>query len=259
MKDPARTIAVTWWGHAFATVELGGVSVATDPLLGDRLLHLRRYAASPTADAVRADVVLISHLHHDHFHVPSLERFGADVPIVVPRGGERLLRGLKGRRVLPAEPGDELDVAGARVTVLPATHDWRRGIHSRVTAPPLGFRVEAGAGSFWFPGDTELRDDMADVEPVDLALVPIGGWGPTLADGHMHPEAGADAVGRIGARWAVPVHWGTFWPAGLHLVARANHERLFVSPGQKFVEAMSAVAPETAAVLAAHGDRVLLD
>ena len=34
MNDPARTIAVTWWGHAFATVELGGVSVATDPLLG---------------------------------------------------------------------------------------------------------------------------------------------------------------------------------------------------------------------------------
>ncbi len=249
---------MTWWGHASATVELGDVRVATDPLLGDRLLHLRRYAATPTAEAARAHVVLVSHLHHDHFHVPSLQRFDADVPIVVPQGGERLLRGLSGRQVLPVEPGDELDVAGIRITVLPATHDWRRGHYSRVTGPPLGFRAEGTSGSFWFPGDTELRDDMASVEPVDLALVPIGGWGPTLADGHMHPEAGADAVGRIGARWAVPVHWGTFWPQGLHLVARNNHERLFVSPGQRFLEAMSVRAPATKVVLSGHGDRVEL-
>ena len=97
---------------------------------------------------------------------------------------------------------------------------------------------------------------MTDIEPVDLALVPIGGWGPTLADGHMHPAAGADAVSRIGARWAVPVHWGTFWPQGLHRVARANHHRLFVSPGQQFVDAMAELAPATEAVLAGHGDRL---
>jgi L-ascorbate metabolism protein UlaG (beta-lactamase superfamily) len=258
MRDDVSTIAVTWWGHASATVELGAARIATDPLLGDRLGHLRRYAASPSEDASRADVVLVSHLHHDHFHVPSLKRFGTDVPIVVPAGGERLLGRLTGRRVLPVEPGDELDVAGVRVEVLPATHDSRRGHYSRVTGPPLGFRVEAPAGSFWFPGDTELRDDMADIAPVDLGLVPIGGWGPTLADGHMHPEAGADAVARIGARWAVPVHWGTFWPQGLRLVARDNHHRLFVSPGERFLQAMAEHGPGTEVVLAAHGDRVVL-
>ena len=160
--------------------------------------------------------------------------------------------------MLPAEPGDDLDVAGARITVLPATHDWRRGIHSRLTAPPLGFRVEAGAGSFWFPGDTELRDDMADIEPVDLALVPIGGWGPTLADGHMHPRRAPTPSDGSAPGGPCPC---TGEPSGRRdctVVARANHERLFVSPGQKFVEAMSELAPETAAVLAAHGDRVEL-
>ncbi len=99
---------------------------------------------------------------------------------------------------------------------------------------------------------------MRTVGWVDLALVPIGGWGPTLADGHMHPVAGAAAVARVGARWAVPVHWGTFWPRGLRLLARDNHDRLFVSPGRQFVEALAHTGGDTTAVVADQGERVVL-
>jgi L-ascorbate metabolism protein UlaG (beta-lactamase superfamily) len=247
-------IAVTWWGHATASVEAGGTRVVTDPVLHDRLLHLKRYAASPASDAVDAELVLVSHLHHDHCHVPSLARFGPDVPMLVPRGGERLLTKIAGDRVVPVVPGDVVERAGVRVEVLPATHDGRRHPWAREQVPALGFRVEGAAGSWWYPGDTELRDDMKDVAPVDLALVPIGGWGPTLEDGHMHPEHAAEAVARVGARWAVPVHWGTFWPAGLRQVARANHHRLFITPGERFAEAMAGLATE--AVVVEPGDRV---
>jgi L-ascorbate metabolism protein UlaG (beta-lactamase superfamily) len=248
------TIAVTWWGHASATVETGTARVAVDPVLSDRLFHLVRYAATPAPEATDADVVLVSHLHHDHCHVPSLARFGADVPILVPRGGVPLLSRLGRDRLVPVDPGDVVERAGVRIEVLPATHDGRRGGLSRVQAPALGFRVEGESGSWWFPGDTELRDDMVDVEPVDLALVPIGGWGPTLEDGHMHPEHGAEAVSRVGARWAVPVHWGTFWPQGLRRIARANHERLFTTPGQRFAEALAGSGIEVVVVV--PGERV---
>ena len=94
---------------------------------------------------------------------------------------------------------------------------------------------------------------MADLAPVDLALVPVGGWGPTLATGHLDPEQGAEAVLRVGARWAVPVHWGTFWPAGLQHVARGNYERLFTTPGARFAEAMAGSGVE--AVVLAPGER----
>lgn len=249
-------LALTWWGHASTTVEIGGARVATDPLLGDRLLHLRRYGASPSGSAGDADVVLISHLHMDHLHLPSLKRFGPDVPILVPRGGEPLLRPLGPDRVRPVEPGDVVEVAGVRIRVLPATHDGGRGPHTRITGPPLGFRVDGGGRSFWFPGDTELRADMRTVGPVDLALVPIGGWGPTLEDGHMNPVDGAAAVLSVGAATAVPVHWGTFWPLGLGRVARANHERLFTTPGRRFVDALA--GQDVRALLAAPGHRVEL-
>lgn len=252
----AGDLALTWWGHASATVEIGGTRVALDPLLGDRLLHLRRYARSPTTAAYDADVVLVSHLHHDHLHVPSLRGFAPDVPVVVPHGAEPLLRGLDPDRVRPVLPGDALEVAGVRISVLPATHDGRRGPHSRVTGPALGFRVDGAGRSFWFPGDTELRDDFADVGPVDLALVPIGGWGPTLEDGHMDPVSGAVAVGRVGVATAVPVHWGTFWPVGLRRLAPANHHRLFTTPGQRFADSLAGSA--TTALLVEQGRRTTL-
>ncbi|GAA4701661.1 MBL fold metallo-hydrolase [Nocardioides conyzicola] len=251
-------LSLTWWGHASATIALDDVRVAVDPLLSDQLFHLHRYTAHPTAEATDADVVLVSHLHHDHLHLPSLRRFGRDVPILVPRGGESLLRDLGPDRVLPVAPGDVLEVGGATVRVLAATHDGGRGPHTRIAGPPLGFRVDAADRSAWFPGDTELREDMYDVGRVDLALVPVGGWGPTLEDGHLDPVDGAEAVRRVGAGLAVPVHWGTFWPLGLRRLARANHQRLFVTPGERFLAAVADLTPEIRALLAVPGERLLV-
>jgi L-ascorbate metabolism protein UlaG (beta-lactamase superfamily) len=247
-------LTLTWWGHASATVVMDGARVAVDPLLSDQLFHLHRYTAHPTAQASDADVVLISHLHHDHLHLPSLRRFARDVPILVPRGGQALLRDLGADRVRPVEPGDVVEVGGTTVRVLAATHDGGRGPNTRIAGPPLGFRVDRADRSFWFPGDTELRDDMYDVGPVDLALIPVGGWGPTLEDGHMDPVDGAEAVRRVGAAVAVPVHWGTFWPLGLRRLARANHHRLFVTPGDRFVAALTDLAPDVRPVLAVPGE-----
>lgn len=249
-------LAVTWWGHSSTTVELGAIRIGTDPLFADRLLHLRRHTPTPTHAATGLDLVLVSHLHLDHLHAPSLARVAASAPIVVPRGAMPFLSALRGRTVIEAEPGDRLQLAGVEVEVLSARHDGRRNPLSRQDAPALGFRVIGEAGSFWYPGDTGTDPRMADVEPVDLALVPIGGWGPTLGDDHMGPEEAAQAVNLVGARWSVPVHYGTFWPIGFKALRPANHHRLFVSPGTRFTEAMS--SSPTAAVIPEPGERVVL-
>ena len=97
---------------------------------------------------------------------------------------------------------------------------------------------------------------MADVEAVDLALVPVGGWGPTLGDRHLDPQQAAEAVERVGATWALPVHYGTFWPVGMRALNRTNHQRLFETPGSRFADAMS--QSQTTAVVPVHGRRVVL-
>ncbi|MDH2414575.1 MBL fold metallo-hydrolase [Nocardioides sp. CER19] len=247
-------LAVTWWGHASTTVEIGGLRVVTDPVLAERLFHLRRYADAPVDHAISADLVLVSHLHHDHCHLPSLRRVAPEATVVLPRGGERLLRDRADVR--PVRPGDQLDVAGARITVLPAFHDGRRLPGSRYRGPALGFRVDCGDRAFWYPGDTGSQVDFASVKPVDLALVPVGGWGHSLGDEHLDPEEAAEAVAAVGARWAVPVHWGTFFPRGLALVARRTHQRMFVTPGERFAAAMA--GREAEAVVLTPGQRVTL-
>ena len=63
----------------------------------------------------------------------------------------------------------------------------------------------------------------------------------------MDPVDGAEAVRRVGAGLAVPVHWGTFWPLGLRRLARANHHRLFVTPGDRFLTALADLAPDVRA------------
>jgi L-ascorbate metabolism protein UlaG (beta-lactamase superfamily) len=172
----------------------------------------------------------------------------------MPAGGERLLN----RRfdVRPVRPGDELEVAGARIAVLPADHDGRRLPGSRWHGPALGYRVECGDHSFWFPGDTGGRVDFPAVPPVDLAIVPIGGWGPTLGDKHLDPDAAAEAVIEVGARWAVPVHWGTFYPWGLEQLGRRTHHHLFVTPGERFAAAMD--GSDTEVMVLTPGERVQL-
>jgi L-ascorbate metabolism protein UlaG (beta-lactamase superfamily) len=75
-------------------VEVGGVRLLTDPVLRDRLLHLRRHAPSPAREVVeRIDAVLISHLHGDHLDLPSLRSVGGDPQLIVPRGAGAWLAG----------------------------------------------------------------------------------------------------------------------------------------------------------------------
>lgn len=251
-------LAVTWWGHSSTTVELGSVRVATDPLFSRVLFALRRLADDPGEDCAEADLVLVSHLHYDHLHLPSLGRFPGGTPVVVPRGAPRLVRGLSRLEVIEAEPGEALTVAGVEVEVLPAHHDGRRSDFHRRAAPSLGFRFATPEGSAWFPGDTGLRPDVTDVRPVDVALAPIGGWGPSLGDEHLDPEEAVTAVGRVGARWALAVHYGTYWPIGLRRLRPGNHRHYFSTPPQRFHEAVRGQGVPTVPLTPAVGERVEL-
>lgn len=250
-------LAVTWWGHSTVTVELAGLRIALDPLLVDRLWHLHRFGPTPAAAAADADLVLVSHLHTDHLHLPSLRQFAHASRIVVPSGSARLMRGLHDR-ITEVAPGDRLRHGPLTIEVLESDHDGRRHPRSPHVGPALGFRVAAGESSFWFPGDTGLQGELWGIEPVDLALVPIGGWGPTLGHQHLDPRGAAEVLSHVSARWAIPVHYGTFWPIGLRHFQRRTHRDLFMLPQSRFVEAVAERRLDTQVLLPAHGERVVL-
>ncbi|RFU85806.1 MBL fold metallo-hydrolase [Streptomyces triticagri] len=249
-------VEITWWGHASCTVEDSGTRLLTDPLFVRRLAHLRRRrGAVPPPEAAVADAALVSHLHADHLHPASMARLAPGTTVLVPRGAPAQVPGLRrltGLRLVEVEPGDEVPVGNVRIRVVHAQHDGRRLPVGPRRTPALGY-VVCGEARTYFAGDTGLFDSMAEaVGEVDVALLPVGGWGPHLGHGHLDAGRAAEALARIGPRSAVPVHFGTYWPIGLDAVR--PHE--FHAPGEEFVRQAALRTPEVAVHLLGHGESV---
>lgn len=237
-------VRLTWLGHSTVLIELAGVRLLTDPLLRRRTGPLVR---SDTAPDWRhwhdPDAVLLSHLHHDHADLASLRRMGG-APVLTGAGNRDWLanRGLTVaspaarpdpsvvRRANaadgewwtvpnppPGRPGSQ--GGGVSVRLVKAVHESRRMPHR--PNDTHGFLVRSADLVVYFAGDTALYDEMAGLadlagRAIDVAVLPIGGWGPVLSDGHLGPATAAEAAARIGARMVLPVHYGTLhlwgWP-----------------------------------------------
>jgi L-ascorbate metabolism protein UlaG (beta-lactamase superfamily) len=211
MDDEVR---ITWVGHATVLIEHGGYRLVTDPALTTGLAHLRRRVAVP--DVGRVDAVLVSHVHMDHLHTRSLRAVATGATFVVPRGAEPLVTPMRPVEINSVLPGERVVLRSAPSPVVaiatPADHSDRRGPHSRIVAMPVGYVVEIGGRRIYFAGDTDLFDEMPDLGPLDVALIPIWGWGPTLGERHLDPTSAARATELLDPAAVVPIHWGTYSP-----------------------------------------------
>jgi L-ascorbate metabolism protein UlaG (beta-lactamase superfamily) len=215
-------------------VELDGARLLTDPVLRGRLAHLR-WAASPAPGMPESvDAVLVSHVHWDHLDVPSLARLGRRTRLLVPRGAGGLLRRRRFRNVEELGAGDEAQVGDVAVKAVPAVHEARR-LPLGPPADSLGF-VLSGSQRVYFAGDTDLFDGMTELRPLDVALVPISGWGPKTGPGHLDPERAVRALELVAPRIAVPIHWGTLHRIGAPLPPE--------EPAVEFARLAGRVAPD---------------
>ena len=242
--------AIRWLGHSCVQVDLDGTRVLTDPALTARLAHLRRHHHVDVVTVGTPDVIVISHVHLDHLHVPSLRRFGPATRIIVPAGAGRLL-GRKGfQNVDEAKAGDTFDAGRLTVETVRAVHPPGRGPHSSIVAEPVGYVLRSDDAAVYFAGDTDLFDTMADLAPIDVALLPIWGWGPTLGEGHLDPERAATAATLLRARVVIPVHWGTYSPIGV------RRPKWLDTPVHQFADALRAVDMIDALRVLAPGESV---
>jgi L-ascorbate metabolism protein UlaG (beta-lactamase superfamily) len=231
-------LALTWLGHSTVLVELDGVRLVTDPLLRRRAGFLHRADAVDVRTIGDVDAILISHVHYDHFDVPSLRLFSRATPLVVPRGAGRYVHKLGFASVLELDRDEEWRVGGVVVRSTHAEHDSRRWPLWRETAS-LGYVIR-GRVSVYFAGDTDLFDAMGDVATaLDVALLPIAGWGPRVPAGHLDPARAAAAVTRLRPRIAIPIHWGTYRRLDLRLDPVALRQ-----PADDFARAVAEVAPD---------------
>jgi len=252
-------------GHSSVRIEMGGRVVLTDPVLTGRVGPLRRVGPAPSAaDRADVDLVLISHLHNDHLHLPSLRLLARSPRVVVPRGAGAWLRSRGVRHVVELGVGQELMDGDLRVLGVPAMHSGHRWGPRSTRGPQaraMGHVLESGGLRMYVAGDTDLFDGMSSFGRLDVALLPVWGWGPTLGPGHLDPARAAKAVAVLRPRVAVPVHWGSLTLAGLTRVPGGpggRMRRLLVEPPRTFAASVAEATPDTTVAVTAPGQPVRL-
>jgi L-ascorbate metabolism protein UlaG (beta-lactamase superfamily) len=222
-------------------LDLDGTRLLTDPILRSRVAHLRSVHPPPRREELDPlDAVLISHAHRDHLDVRSLRKLGNGPTVVAGREAARSLRRRGYRRPVDVvDEGDERTFGNVTVQVTPARHG-RPG-------SAVGFLVR-GSRTVYFAGDTDLFPGLAGLaDPLDVALLPIWGWGPTLGEGHLDPERAAEAVGLLRPRIVIPIHWGSLYPIGM------SHRAFLREPPKVFLRLVEERSPDVEVRLLAPG------
>jgi L-ascorbate metabolism protein UlaG (beta-lactamase superfamily) len=184
--------AITWLGHSGFRVDAGGAVVYIDPYRVE--------------DGPKADVILVTHGHYDHFSPLAVEALSdSRTRVVAPAAvAERL-----GGSVTSIAPGETIDgevARGVHVAALAAYNTSKRDGSGRPFHPReagwVGYEVNVRGERLYHAGDTDVIPEMDAVAGVDVALLPVSG---TYV---MTPPEAAEAARRIQPRVAVPMHWG---------------------------------------------------
>jgi L-ascorbate metabolism protein UlaG (beta-lactamase superfamily) len=174
---------VRWLGHAGFVVHGKNSVVVVDPF------QVRK--GEP------ADVILITHDHYDHCSVEDIRKFaGKNTVIVAPACAAAACPGTVKR----IKAGETLDVLGIPIRAVPA-YNLKLPNHARDKGH-VGYVFTVDGVSFYHAGDTDVIPEMKSIR-ADVAFLPVGG---TVT---MGPSEAARAAADVGAKTAVPMHWGS--------------------------------------------------
>jgi L-ascorbate metabolism protein UlaG (beta-lactamase superfamily) len=245
---------ITYVGHGTVLIEAEGTRLLTDPVLRSRIGPLVRHGPAPGPEISKdLDAILISHLHRDHADLSSLRLLDPGTPLLAPPGSREFFERCGFASVTELAPGESARVGPLTVSAVEANHDGGR---RRFAQEPqaIGYLVEGKRRSY-FAGDTDFFPEMEDLGPgLDLALLPVWGWGPNVGPGHLDPAGAARAAALLSPRLAVPIHWGTLYPFALDRF-RADPLRL---PGGEFAARVRELAPHVGTRVLSPGDSTSL-
>jgi L-ascorbate metabolism protein UlaG (beta-lactamase superfamily) len=254
-------------GNATVLIQFQGLTILTDPNFLPRggIVHLgygmRSERLNDPALALAAlphiDLVLLSHLHEDHFDSLVQQQLRRDLPIVTTKEAAEQLEHLGFTQRYGLSRWDSLTVskgsARLRITALPARHGPRAlaWLMPSVMGAMLDFAAgpQGPAYRLYISGDTVLYDELSLIPPrfpdIDLALMHLGGM--RLLGSFKVTMDGADGVRLlqlIGPRRAIPLHFGDYG--------------MFTSPLSEFRDATQAAGLDAAVIPLERGDTYVL-
>jgi L-ascorbate metabolism protein UlaG (beta-lactamase superfamily) len=225
--------AVTWIGHATYVIQIGGLTVLTDPVWSRRIPGVPARVTPAGLDWTALppiDAVVISHNHYDHLDGPTVRRLSRDTPILVPAKLARWFRRRRFIDVIELDWWESRTIGEVTFDFVPAHHWSRRGLNDTnkslwggwvLTAPKTPAGVDSDkphrrGSRVYFAGDTGYGHCFGEIAArypgIDLALMPVGAYKPDwfMRPTHLNPEDAVRATIESGATRMATMHWGTF-------------------------------------------------
>jgi L-ascorbate metabolism protein UlaG (beta-lactamase superfamily) len=223
-EAPAGQIAVSWFGHATALLEIDGYRVLTDPVWSDRcspsaVIGPGRLHPPPVPlEALPAlDAIVVSHDHYDHLDIDTILALARSqwAPFVVPLGVGAHLRdwGVPEERIIELDWNEHAQIDELTLICTPARHFSGRFLNRNVTLW-ASWSIIGPAHRAYFGGDTGYTRSFTDIGaahgPFDVTLMPVGAYNKVWPDIHMNPEEAVQAHVDVNGGLLVPIHWCTF-------------------------------------------------
>jgi L-ascorbate metabolism protein UlaG (beta-lactamase superfamily) len=220
----ASGLAVSWFGHSTALIEIDGYRVLTDPVWGHRCSPSdvigpgRMHPPPMPLEALPAvAAIVISHDHYDHLDVDTVLALARTqwAPFVVPLGVGAHLRawGIPEQRVIELDWHEHARVDELTLVCTPARHFSGRFLNRNATLW-ASWAITGPTHRAYFAGDTGYTASFTEVGaehgPFDMTLMPVGAYNNAWPDIHMNPEQAVQAHRDVNGRLLVPIHWGTF-------------------------------------------------
>jgi L-ascorbate metabolism protein UlaG (beta-lactamase superfamily) len=208
-------LCLTWIGHASFLISWRGLNILVDPIWSLWLKVVKRIRRPGIRiDHLPAiDLVLVTHAHFDHLDRRTLRRVASAQPIVVPQGVGNLVHDLGFNRVHELREWGHLDIGDITITLTPCHHWGARVLHDSHRGFG-GFHLQLGQRTVFHCGDSAYFAGFKEIGsrlPVEIALLPIGAYEPpSRREVHMNPEQAVQTFQDLGAKYMVPMHYGSF-------------------------------------------------
>jgi len=210
---------ILWLGHASVALKLCGLTVLIDPVLGNIPFYRRHTRLPLEPERLKADLILITHAHYDHFDKASIHyllKLNPDATIVAPSGFWRYLKkDIVREKCFELEWWESLMIGGLFITFVPSLHWSKRTPFDTNKALWGGYVIQNEHHTIYHAGDSAYGPHFAEIAErfeIDEALLPIGAYRPEeiMKHNHLNPQEAFQACNDLKAKKLIPIHYGTF-------------------------------------------------
>jgi L-ascorbate metabolism protein UlaG (beta-lactamase superfamily) len=216
---------LTWFGHSAFLLEIDGMKILIDPMLGDvpaphRFLGPKRYSKDLPIEIEKLpfiDAIILSHDHYDHLDYKSIQKLKGKVGrYFTPLGvGNHLIEwGVEKEKINELNWWDSIEFERIKLICTPARHFSGRGLLDRATTLWCSWVIKGEKDNIFFSGDSGYDVHFKEIGekfgPFDISLMECGQYNIDWKLLHMMPEEAVQASIDLKSKLTLPIHWGGF-------------------------------------------------